>query len=203
MDVAEGWENIDSSIYVKIATLPLIGNFILSRMGMPIFPKGIKYGDLLKGLDIKPNSCELIFASHVLEHLSLSDFNLAINNLYSYLQPGGIFRIIVPDLEQYVKAYLADLSNFERSTKASHQFMEGSYLGNRHSRITLLQRCQEVLSNSRHQWMWDKSSLSDALSKHGFKNIHSCHYGEWSDARFELVEKKDRHWYAICLEATK
>lgn len=69
--------------------------------------------------------------------------------------------------------------------------------------LLFYKRLVEVFSNSRHQWMWDEPSLLDALAQQGFKNIRQRDYGEWSDQRFEAVEKQDRHWNAICMEATK
>jgi len=203
IDVAEGWENIDASPYVKISKIPLIGSRVLSAIGAPTFPKSIKHGDLLKGLNLQPESCELIFASHVLEHLSLADFDVALKNIYLYLQPGGILRIIVPDLEKYVKTYLTQRSDNSLSSKAAHKFMHNSFLGNTGSRITIKERLKELFSNSRHQWMWDEPSLTEALTKHGFKNIRRCEYGDWSNPKFGTVERKDRHGDAICIEAIK
>lgn len=203
IDAPDGWENIDASPSVKLATVPLIGRFLVSAMGGPDFPKSVKYGDLIKGLSLKPNSCELIFASHVLEHLSLSDFHTSLNNIYAYLQPGGIFRVIIPDLEQYVAKYTKQRSEGTTSAKAASTFMQASCLGHQRSRTGLKHRFHELLSNSRHQWMWDEPSLTEALIQHGFKNVRRCQFGDWSDPRFGLVERQDRHWEALCLEATK
>jgi len=203
LDVAEGWENIDASPYVRLSKIPLIGNSLLSVMGAPQFPPGIKYGDLIKGLKLPPNSCQLIFASHVLEHFTLPDFHTALKNLYWYLQPGGTLRVIVPDLEKYVKSYLAQRSDLASAAQAAHNFMKISFLGETASRSTMFLRLKEVFSNSRHQWMWDEPSLSKALEERGFKDIRRCNYGDWADDRFGAVENYKRHWDAVCLEATK
>jgi Methyltransferase domain len=202
-DVGAGWENFDASIYVKISKIPLIGNQILATVKAPQFSPQIQYGDVIKGLNIPPNSCKLIFASHILEHLTLADFDLALTNIYNYLQPEGTLRIIVPDLESYIHKYAAQKNNQNTAATAAYVFMTESFLGEQDSRKTFLQRFKSIFSNSRHQWMWDEQSLTSALTKHGFKNIKKCGYGQWADPRFELVERKDRHDDAICLEATK
>lgn len=203
LDVAQGWTNVDSSAYIRISQIPIIGSLILSAVHAPSIPQSIIYGDLVKGLKIEPNSCKLIFASHILEHLSLADFHVALNNLYVYLQPQGILRIIVPDLKQYINQYTQQLSEESKANQAAHSFIFGSGLGYKKTRQSLSHRFQEILSNSRHQWMWDEPSLSTALSKHGFKDIRRCKYGEWQDTRFAAVEKEKRHWNSLCLEATK
>lgn len=202
-DIAEGWLNIDASFYVKLSKIPVVGSTILSALKAPQFPSSVCYGDMVKGLNLQPESCQLIFASHVLEHLSLEDFDRALNNLYVYLKSGGTLRIIVPNLEAYAKNYLKTLSVPEKSSQAADKFMNISFLGYKSSRRTIYHRLQEVLSNSRHQWMWDEPSLKTALEKHGFKDIKRCKYQDWSDQRFELVEKKKRHYLSICLEANK
>lgn len=201
--VAEGWLNVDASVYVRLSKIPLLGSPILSAINAPQFPTSIQCGDLVKGLNIASNSCQLIFASHILEHLTLSDFNRALDNLYSYLKSEGILRVIVPDLETYIKDYLEQRANPQTASKAAYTLMKKSFLGNQGSRRSFYHRFQEIFANSRHQWMWDQPSLTEALENHGFKNIRRCYYGDWADPRFELVEEKDRHWQAICLEATK
>lgn len=203
VDAPEEWKNIDASPYIRISKIPMVGGLVLSAIGGPKLPTSVKYGDLVKGLDITHGDCDLIFASHILEHLTLSDFHIAMNNIYSYLKPGGIFRAIVPDLEKYIAIYTSQRPNGALSLKAAHMFMQESGIGHLGSRSNLFKRLYEVFSNSRHQWMWDEPSLSDAFAQHGFKNIRRCDYGDWSDPRFASVENKNRHWNAICLEGTK
>jgi hypothetical protein len=202
-DIAEEWLNVDASFYVRLSKIPVVGLAILSALKAPQFPPSVCHGDLVKGLNLPPESCQLIFASHVLEHLSLEDFERALSNLYIYLKSDGILRIIVPDLAWYAKKYIQSLSEPEKSSQAATEFMDISFLGYRASRRTLYHRLQEILSNSRHQWMWDEPSLRTALEKQGFKDIKRCKYQDWSDPRFQLVEKKNRHYQSICVEATK
>ncbi|NEO32994.1 MAG: methyltransferase domain-containing protein [Symploca sp. SIO3C6] len=199
----DGWKNIDNSPTLKISKIPLIGQLLISVVGGPPWPKSVNNGDIVKGLKISKGSCENIFASHVLEHLSLSDFHLAMSNIYSYLKPGGIFRAIVPDLEQYIDNYINHRSDSTLSAKAAHEFIETSWLGHPGKRSSIYYRLQEAFSNSRHQWMWDEPSLKNAFAQHGFKNIRRCNYGDWSDARFSAVDQESRYLNAISIEGTK
>jgi predicted SAM-dependent methyltransferase len=199
LDAPEQWLNIDSSPTLTFSKIPLIGRPILSMLNGPQWPKAVKSGDLIRGLSLTENSCELIFASHVLEHLSVSDCQTALKNIFYYLKPEGTFRVIVPDLE----ALIADYQTSQPSSEAAWDFMDASGIGCKASRSTFRKRLAEAISNSRHQWMWDESSLKGVLAKQGFKNIRRCQYGEWSDSRFSLVEKEGRHIKAVCLEASK
>lgn len=201
--VAEEWENIDASPSLRLSKFPIVGRSIVSLIKVPDWPKPIKYGDILKGLKVKENSCQLVYASHVLEHLALSDFHVAVENIYSYLKPGGIFRIIVPDLEAYISEYVKNRLDVDVSHDAAHRFMSETWTGNSGSRKNFYKRFCEAFSNARHQWMWDELSLSSTLEKHGFKNVKRCSYGNWSDTKFKFVEQEYSHEKAICLEAMK
>ncbi|MBD0387784.1 MAG: methyltransferase domain-containing protein [Nostoc sp. C3-bin3] len=199
----ESWENIDASIGLRISKIPLLGSFLLSVIGKHHWSNSVKYGDIVKGLGEKENKYQLVFACHVLEHLALADFHQAIANIYAYLKPGGILRVIVPDLEQYVRTYLTHLTDSTLADKAAHEFMQTSWLGKSTSRSSFFSRLREGFSNSRHQWMWDEPSLKAALLQHGFENIRRCHYGDWSDMRFADVENAGNFVQAIGIEAIK
>ena len=163
------------------------------------------YGDIVKGIRIPKSSCQLVFASHVLEHLSEQDFYRALHNMYSSLRPGGYVRIIVPDLETYAKEYIQRLasSDINVSAKANSYFMTKANVGVQRVRNPLLERVREAFANSRHQWMWDRPSLEKALLQIGFHDVRFRNYGEWADERFREVEDKERHLESICAEAQK
>lgn len=198
-----GWINFDSSFTLKLARTPLIGSSIIRSINGPDWPSSALCGDVVKGLKIPLESCDLIFASHVLEHISLSDFHIAMNNIYSYLKKGGIFRAIVPDLNYYIKKYGSQISDASASPKASSEFMEKMNIGYAQSRRNIFFRLLEAFKNSRHQWMWDASSLFSAFVEHDFKGVRLCEYGDWSDVRFKLVDKKESYADSICIEGLK
>jgi hypothetical protein len=101
----KGWRNFDASPTLRLQRFPLIGG-LFRRDPNPAFPANVEYGDIVQGLPIPDNSCTGLYCSHVLEHLSLSDFRLALRNSHRLLFDGGIFRFVVPDLEFSVNSYL-------------------------------------------------------------------------------------------------
>lgn len=70
--------------------------------------KNVEYGDIVKGLPVQPDSCACVYCSHVLEHLSLEDLRKALKNTYCLLKKGGVFRLVLPDLEYSLKKYIND-----------------------------------------------------------------------------------------------
>jgi hypothetical protein len=120
------WINFDYSPAILIQKFPVLGKFLKLFLKVT-YPKNVKYGNIVKGLPLKKSSCKAIFSSHTLEHLSLEDFRKALKNTYALLQRGGVFRCIVPDLEQLARECLKSLNNEDRD--ASIVFLEKSLLG--------------------------------------------------------------------------
>jgi SAM-dependent methyltransferase len=95
------WVNFDSSPRLWVERFPVIGRF-----AGRLFPLNVRFGNIVSGLPIPVGAADGVYASHVLEHLSRADFETAIRNTFQMLKPGGIFRLIVPDLEIRAAMYL-------------------------------------------------------------------------------------------------
>ena len=66
--------------------------------------------DIKKELPFPDNSFEVVYHSHVLEHLNHDDVANFTKEIYRVLIPSGIHRIVIPDLETLVKSYLNALN---------------------------------------------------------------------------------------------
>lgn len=179
------WVNFDASPRLRIQRIPVVGT-LLSRNG-PYFSRNARYGDITKGLPIQPESCAAIYCSHVLEHLSLDDFRTALYNTHKYLEPGGRFRLVVPDLMALATEYVNSTA-----PDAAKQFMENSNLGTHHRPRGFSGLMRMWLGNSRHLWMWDFESISVELVTAGFEGIRRAICGDSGDDMFNVVENVDR-----------
>src|SRR5262249_29127870 len=146
--------------------LPVLGRFF--RRGT-VFPVNARYGDIVKGLPVPDNSADGVYASHVLEHLSLADFWLALRNTFRLLKPGGLFRLVVPDLEARARIYLQKLERGE--IEANGWLMRTAGLGVERRDRSLEGIARSLLGNSVHLWMWDEKSMAAALRKVGFVDV--------------------------------
>lgn len=82
--------------------------------------------DLLKKLPFPNASYEFCYSSHVLEHMPRSKAPMFLREIQRILRPGGVVRIVVPDLEGIVRRYLAELdsaANGDESALPRHQWM--------------------------------------------------------------------------------
>jgi predicted SAM-dependent methyltransferase len=71
--------------------------------------------NILKGLPYPDNYFDAIYHSHFLEHLSKSDAHGFTVECFRVLKPGGIIRIVVPDLENIAREYLTQLERYLES----------------------------------------------------------------------------------------
>jgi hypothetical protein len=138
----------------------------------------------------EPGSCAGVYASHVLEHLSLEDFDIAIGNTALMLKSGGLFRLIVPDLEARARKYIRLVE--DGVAEANSYFLDSSCLGSKQRARSIGSRLREQLGNSRHLWMWDFASMSSKLMDAGFVDIRRCEFNDSEDPMFQQVEDLGR-----------
>ena len=189
-----GWRNFDASPTLRFERLPVIGS-LYSRNGNR-FPANVEYGDIVKGLPLSNESCAAIYASHVLEHLSLEDFQIALRNTFRLLKSGGVFRLVVPDLETLARKYLES-----EDAQSSIDFMKATSLGVENRSRGLRGFTRSWLGNSSHLWMWDFKSLSSELQEAGFNDVRKCNAGD--DQTFVAAEDPGRFVDSIAVQCRK
>ena len=62
--------------------------------------------DVNNGIPFEEGRFAAVYHSHILEHLEPADGRKLIHECYRVLKPGGILRIVVPDLECIARLYL-------------------------------------------------------------------------------------------------
>jgi hypothetical protein len=156
------------------------------------FPRNVRYGDIVRGLPVPDGVVKGLYASHVLEHLNRGDFTKALANSYRLMARGGVFRLIVPDLEVRAKMYLDGIEAGDKT--ANDNFLRSSHLGIESSPRGLTEHATKLFGHSAHLWMWDYLSLSSALQDVGFVAVRRCDFGDGSDRMFALVEDYGRFY---------
>jgi len=196
LSAPKSWVNFDSSPSLVIGKIPLLKNLLKSYL--PPFPKNVRYGNIVKGLPVKDEKAKLVYASHVLEHLSLNDFRIALKNAYKILENNGVFRLIVPDLQWYITEYQQS-----KSGNRSYDFMINTHLGLKHRQKGLMGLLRSWFGNNLHLWMWDFDSINIELQKAGFKNIRRAYFNDSIIPQFKEVEDESRFNNSLAIECTK
>jgi len=196
MSTGDNWKNFDSSPTLRFERLPILGK--LYTKNLTRFPHIVEYGDIVKGLPILENSCNGAYCSHILEHLSLDDFRLALRNTHKILKSGGCFRLVLPDLEYSINKYINN-----PSAESAPMFLKETLLGKEKRGRGLKGFVQEWLGNTQHLWMWDYKSIEQELMDAGFVNIRKAEYGDASDKLFLELEDKSRWENCLGVECKK
>jgi hypothetical protein len=182
------WINFDASPTLWLERRWLIGRLV--KKNATRFSPNIQFSDIVKGLPIRPNTVDGLYASHVLEHLTLEDCLIALAHSYHLLKPGGRFRLVVPDLRARAELYISD----HGSEHGASWFLRSSGLGRERRMRGLVGKLSQAFGRSAHLWMWDEVSMSDALARVGFTQIRRCEFGDAEDAMFRLVEEESRFY---------
>jgi len=66
----------------------------------------VKRADLLGRLPLADATADLVYSSHFLEHIPRNQVARFIQECWRILKPGGLFRMVVPDLENLCRTYL-------------------------------------------------------------------------------------------------
>lgn len=113
---------------------------------------GVRQYDLRRGLPYPDHSFDAVYHSHVLEHLTPQDAVSMITECRRVLRPGGVLRVVVPDLEGIARNYLNALSvAAKRSSTESESDADSQS-----------DESQQVFAN--HRWM--VLEMIDQLTRH-------------------------------------
>jgi len=185
--------NIDSSLSLTLSRIPIINKLIKN---LPCFPKEVNYGDIVKGLKYDNNSFDVIYCSHMLEHLTRDDFIIALYEIKRLLKSNGAFRFVIPDIKFILNKY-TDSENIS-------DFLNESGLGYMQSKVGFINSVKYLLTNSKHEWLWSYTELESILLEMGFTRVRRAYYG---DSKFmsELadIEIYDRWLNSLGIECVK
>jgi SAM-dependent methyltransferase len=223
--------NVDWSIYLRLKK-----NRILRPL-VPLFIRGerlerfesladnIFVHNLAKGIPFDSESVDVVYHSHMLEHLDSDVAEGFLREVYRVLKPGGIHRIVVPDFEKTCRAYVAHIESCEEDPIESDN--HDSYIArlleqsvrkeaSGTSKQNSLRRAIEnlVLGDARergetHQWMYDRINLRVKLLNAGYKELQVQDYNtslirDWVHYRLDV--DKDGQQYkpeSLYVEALK
>ncbi len=187
-----GYLNIDGSLTLQLAKLPLPATFFGGRADFVrlIRANRIRYGTA-RGLRLPANSIEGFYASHVLEHLSKRDCENLLVRVLGWLKPSGVLRVALPDLKRSAASYVAG------KTDAS-QFVAGTHLAE-----DGLRWWETIFGHSQHRWMYDSESFSRVLIRQGFRDVREHSFGESALPALGCLDIPSRQAESFYVEGAK
>ncbi len=193
--------NIDWSIHARLRRNPVgrrLGPLVLKGERRRLFlgMDDVLVHNLKKGIPASDASVDAVYHSHVLEHLDRSAVPGFLAEVRRVLRPGGIHRIVVPDLEGYVREYLDSLERASSDPRARAQHdttvaqmilqMVRREAAGTSVQAPLQRRVENLLlgdarkRGETHMWMWDRVNLPEALERVGFRDVQIV---DWQTSR--------------------
>jgi len=184
----DGWTNTDVTPHLFVARVPGLAS-MLWRMGLMaalrydqhrqgIFRR-VRYMNVTKRFPFRDSSFAFVYTSHMLEHLAPSDAEFCLREVNRVLRPGGVLRILVPDLDDLVRRFRPD--------QADH-FVEELF------------ESRQKNAKNRHHWHYNETSLSGLLRAVGFADVQRCAFRQ---GRCPDLDRLDIRPQSLFVEATR
>jgi SAM-dependent methyltransferase len=181
-----GWHNFDNSPTVTISRIPLLNRILKT----PAWPRDVRRYDVRKGLRFADNSVRYIYSSHTFEHFTGVESLAIAKECFRVLEPNGILRIVVPDLELIAREYLAD-----SSLQAAQTFL---------SRLSLNHSLKDVIHpGANHSQMLDGKALVHLLHEAGFERVAVSSFGVSAIPEIDAIELEVRRGESLYVEACR
>jgi len=143
------------------------------------------YLDATRRWPLEDASVSVIYADNVIEHIPLAGGRAMLAEAYRCLVPGGVIRLVTPDIRSHVEMYLAGQASVDNSV-GTHYRKYGLTVEHPIDLIRI-----PIGSFGHHLgYVYDYETLAAELQRAGFSNVARCELGESSHP--DLVGLDDR-----------
>jgi predicted SAM-dependent methyltransferase len=195
----QGWVNFDNSLTVRLASLPLphaaLNRLFFLDSSQRYFleiarSNRIRWANGAQSIPLDDGSAEVVYTSHMVEHLDPHEVKHFLGEVRRVLRPGGVLRVAVPDLARLVANYAqnGDANRLVADTLLAHRRPRG---WRQTARFLLL-------GNRDHHWMYDGRSLAALLSENGFSSAREVPAGTTTipePGALDLYERSEESVY--------
>lgn len=196
------WHNYDNSFSIRLSKIRAL-HFLLNKIGalqksqrefiLFACENDIKYADATKHIPEGDHTVDVLYSSHMLEHLSRDKARLFLKEARRILVSRGIIRISVPDLKLKVTEYL--------DVEDADTFMEKLLIAQREPGSFLEKIAYVMFGNRDHKWMYDGKSLCRLLLAEGFVRPQIMKKGETNIKDCGGLDLYDRCEESVYVEA--
>lgn len=210
--VGAAWINLDGSWQARLAGRPWLARVISAITGVEVghWPQAVRYRNIKRGLGYAEGTVAVVYASHLVEHLYRDEALAFLREARTVLEPGGVCRIVVPDVAAIVRWYL---ENQREPAARKQQPSSDLLMGMMHLRSArargrgiagVVRRWTDL---HEHKWMYDQEGLIALMTEAGFAGAQPREFLDSAIDRDRLaqVEREDRvcNGAGICVEARR
>jgi len=146
--------------------------------------------DIENGLPLEDDSIDYTVSVHALQEIAYPDLVPTLRELRRVLRPGGVLRLILPDLDKGIQAYLANNPAHFLVPDEDVKSLGGKFIVHMlwygHSRV-----------------LFTHDFVEELLLKAGFAHVVRCQPRETASAHPGIVELDNRESESLFVEAVK
>ncbi|HKQ45303.1 MAG TPA: class I SAM-dependent methyltransferase [Rhizomicrobium sp.] len=169
-------------------------------------------GDTAWRLNFPAESFDLVFSSHMLEHIPHFKIDAVLKECNRVLKTGGMIRLVCPNLETFARAYVArDAETFAKVCDEDPTIRQDLGFGGQLMNFLIspgadsmmFSRNGECIGGYAHVYSYDFEMLKILLERHGFGDVVRSDFGGSAIAQMreplhvigtEALWRPEREW---------
>lgn len=202
---AEGWTNFDWGALPLLSKFPRLrrglvrSGVLLSGYDLPWAP--IRLVDLRRRWPVADASVEFIYSSHVLEHFERWEARHILEETRRVLRPGGVVRIVVPDLVRICRGYLDEAAaGVARAGREASRRIWG-HPKDEEPRGWVARFRRRFIRG--HEWLYDEAEMRLLMEESGFRDIRRCTFREGRVPDLAPLDLEAHASLSLYMEATQ
>jgi SAM-dependent methyltransferase len=146
--------------------------------------------DILDGLPLETGSMEYAVSIHALPEISYHDVVPTLAELRRVLEPGGVLRLSLPDLDRGIRAYTNGERDYFLVPDRDARTLGGKFI-------------TQILWYGWSRTLFTRDFLEELLRKAGFADVAHCEFRQTASRFPEIVGLDNRERESLFVEATK
>lgn len=141
---------------------------------------------IAQSIDLPDETCDVVFASHVFEHIPHLHLPIVLSEINRVLRPGGVLRFLTPNLQAVAKAYAEeDWDFFDRAKKEDPSIRSDLGLGGMlmnfivspgQDTVLLNRTLDQFIAGYAHLYSYDFRMMEIMLAECGFHDITNAQF---------------------------
>jgi SAM-dependent methyltransferase len=144
--------------------------------------------DILAGIPLDDDSIDYISSQHALQEIKVVDQIRALRELRRVLKPGGVLRLVLPDLDRAIEAYRSGRDAY--FCPHDWETIDGNFI-------------THIVWYSNTRTPFTCAFALELLRKAGFADVRRVAYGITASPHPEIVELDSRERESFYVEAVK
>lgn len=148
--------------------------------------------DIVNKLPFDNESIDVVFSSHVVEHIHLNEFKFFLKDSYRILKAKGSNVIATPSLEKIAKISFGDDNEIKELLFSRQDKWIGKYPKTAAMQINLTMR------NFGHRFIYDLETIDKIAKEVGFTKVESVDVRNLKDKDIQnfIIDTKPALWFA-------